>query len=139
MSDVYLFFYSLFKRYPDRYSEAAKDYVRSLPYRIEMSDVCFTHFSPDAGVHGLYAPTDADSYITTLQKSRWPVLVNGHSHDPRIYRRLNGVIEDVRFDTDKSFKLEPGARYILTCGALEDLYCASFDIEARTFEVISLP
>ncbi|MBI4829974.1 MAG: metallophosphoesterase family protein [Candidatus Lindowbacteria bacterium] len=47
-----------FKRYPARFSEAAQNYVRSLPQRLELFDICFTHFSPFGGVNGLFAPTD---------------------------------------------------------------------------------
>jgi predicted phosphodiesterase len=127
-----------FKRYPDRFSEAAKKYVRSLPQRIELSGVCFTHFSPDSGVYGLFAPTDEASYEAILRGSTRPILINGHSHDPRIYRQMDGKIENVRFEMNRPYELEKGARYILTCGALEDSYCASYDTEARRFEVISL-
>lgn len=127
-----------FKRYPERFSESAMEYMRSLPYMLEISGVCFTHFSPEGGVHGLYAPTDEASYKTTLLDSRWPTLINGHSHDPRIYCRLDGAFENVKFDADAPFKLRPGARYILTCGALEDRWCAVFDVDGRVFEVVSL-
>lgn len=127
-----------FKRYPDRFSEATKEYVRSLPQRLEMFGVCFTHFSPDGGAYGLFAPTDDKNYEGTLRNSAWPVLVNGHSHEPRIYRQLEGIIQNMRFDLDAPFELEDGARYVLTCGALEDEYCALFDSEARCFEVILL-
>ena len=127
-----------FKRYPDKFSEATKEYVRSLPQRLELFGVCFTHSSYGDGVYGLFAATDERSYETALRNSSWTMLVNGHSHDPRIYRRLDGVIENVRFDVGKPFQLEDDARYILTCGALEDWYCALLDLEARTFEVISL-
>jgi predicted phosphodiesterase len=127
-----------FKRYPSRFSDAAKTYVNCLPHRLEWFDMCFTHFSPFGGVNGLFAPTDDYSYEATLLNSMWPVLVNGHSHDPRIYRLSDGVIEDVRFNLGKPVELEIGVRYVLTCGALEDSYCALLDINARSFEVISL-
>lgn len=127
-----------FKRYPDRFSEPTKSYVRSLPYRLEISDACFTHCFPDGGVHGLFAPTDAENYKTALRNSLWPVLVNGHSHEPRIYRQLDGVVESMEFELARPFMLERSASYILTCGALEDWYCALFDLVMRTFEVISL-
>ena len=127
-----------FKRYPDRFAEATRDYVRSLPHRLEISGVCFTHFSPNDGVHGLYAPTDADASRSTLQKSSWPVLINGHSHEPRIFQQMDGAIEDVPFSIDKPFRLESSARYVMTCGAVEDRYCAFFNFQARIFEVISL-
>lgn len=127
-----------FKRYPDRFSEATKKYVRCLPQRLEMSDVCFTHFSPDSGVYGLFAPTDEASYEAILRSSTRPVLINGHSHEPRIYRQLDGKIENVQFEMDKPYELGKDARYILTCGAIEDRYCALYDLEARRFEVISL-
>ncbi len=127
-----------FKRYPDRFSEATKKYVRSLPHQLVMSEVCFTHFSPDSGVHGLFAPTDEASYEAILRSSTRSVLINGHSHDPRIYRQLDGKIENVQFEMDKPYELERNARYILTCGAIEDRYCALYELEARRFEVISL-
>ena len=125
-----------FKRYPDRFSEQARKYVSALPYRLEISNACFTHFSPHGGVHGLYAPTDAESYEATLLNSTWPVLINGHSHDPRIYHRLDGTIENLEFKIGTPFGLDADARYILTCGALEDWYCALFDSEKCSFEVI---
>jgi predicted phosphodiesterase len=127
-----------FKRYPSKFSESAKDYIKSLPYRLEIANMCFTHFSPFGGVHGLYAPTDAESYEATLLNSTWPVLVNGHSHDPRIYHQLDDKIESVRFEIDKPFRLGQTARYILTCGALEDWYCAFLDSETRCFEVVTV-
>jgi len=127
-----------FKRYPDRFSEPAKEYICSLPYRLEMPDICFTHFSPVGGVYGLYAPTDENSYEATLLNSTWPILINGHSHEPRIYRRLDGLIENVPFPADGPFQLVKNACYILTCGALEDRYCALFDSDARSFEVIAV-
>jgi len=127
-----------FKRYTERFSKTTMNYVRSLPYLLEISDVCFTHFSPEGGVHGLYAATDEYSYEAILQNTAWPVLINGHSHEPHIYRRLDGAVESVEFDMGRPFMLMRGARYILTCGALEDLRCALFDLEARSFEVISV-
>ncbi|MBI5116059.1 metallophosphoesterase family protein [Candidatus Poribacteria bacterium] len=127
-----------FKRYPSRFSEAAKTYVSALPQRLERFDMCFTHFSPFGGVNGLFASTDDYSYEATLLNSTWPILVNGHSHDPRIYRLSDGVVEDVRFSVGKSFVLEQGSRYVLTCGALEDSFCALLDTDARVFEVISI-
>lgn len=127
-----------FKRYPERFSEAAMSYVRSLPYVLEISGVCFTHFSPEGGVHGLYAHTDEKNYEAIIRNSLWPVLINGHSHEPRIFRRLDGMVGSVRFAMDRPFELARGARYILTCGALEDRRCALFDTEARTFEVVSV-
>ena len=128
-----------FKRYPDRFAERAKDYIRSLPYVLEIADVCFTHFSPTGGVHGLYAATDTKSYVAMLSDSSWPVLINGHSHDPHIFSRSDGVSRNVEFDLESPFKLKRGTRYVLTCGALEDRYCALFDFEERVFEVISMP
>jgi predicted phosphodiesterase len=128
-----------FKRYPDRFADSTRRYVCSLPMRFELADVCFTHFSPEGGVHGLYAPTDDAGYETALRSSTWPILINGHSHDPRICRRLNGRIENVSLDMTAPYRLTSGARYILTCGALEDGYCALFDTENRWFEVIALP
>jgi predicted phosphodiesterase len=127
-----------FKRYPNRFSETTKRHLNALPYRLEMSDMCFAHFSPHGEVYGLYAPTDAESYEATLLNSTWPILINGHSHEPRIYRRLDGLIENIEFQMDRSFQLTENACYILTCGALEDRYCALFDSGARSFEVISL-
>jgi predicted phosphodiesterase len=127
-----------FKRYPDRFSEPARQYICSLPYRFEMHDICFTHFSPHGGVHGLYVPTDEDSYEATLLNSRWPILINGHSHEPRIYRRLEGVIQNVSFSVGKPVQLVQHACYILTCGALEDRYCALFDTRTWSFEIIVL-
>lgn len=127
-----------FKRYPDRFSEATKEYISSLPYRVEMLDMCFTHFSPDGGVHGLYAPTNEDSYEAILLNSRWPILINGHSHEPRIYRRFDGLIKNITFVTGRPFQLEKTACYILTCGALEDQYCALFDSTAHSFKVMRL-
>lgn len=127
-----------FKRYPDKFSETTKNYIRSLPQRLEMFGVCFTHFSPDGGAYGLFAPTDDKNYEGTLRNSTWPVLVNGHSHEPRIYRQLDGTVRSVEFEVGVPFELEDGARYVLTCGALEDRYCALFDSEARSFEVILL-
>ena len=103
-----------------------------------MSDVCFTHGSPEGSVSGLFAPTDEESYRAILRASAWPVLINGHSHEPSAYRQLDGAIENLRVETDTPLSLEAGARYVLTCGALEDSYCALFDLEARRFEVISL-
>ncbi len=131
-----------FKRYSEKYSESAMEYIRSLPYLIEIADVCLTHFSPEGGVHGLYAHTDEESYKTAIQNSRWPVLINGHSHDPRIYcrydRRPDGNPENMEFEAGVPFRLHDDAKYILTCGALEDNWCAIYDIEERTFEIISL-
>ncbi len=127
-----------FKRYPERFSEATRKYISSLPYRVEMADMCFTHFSPDGGVHGLYAPTNEDSYEATLLNSRWPILINGHSHEPRIYRRFDGLIRNINFPLGSPFKLEKTACYILTCGALEDRYCALVDSEAYSFKIMRL-
>lgn len=127
-----------FKRYPDRFLESTKAHVRSLPRRLVLFDVCFTHFSHTDDVYGLFAPTDDRNYRAILLDSEWPVLVNGHSHEPRIYRRLDGVIRNVAVDMGKPFPLEDGANYVLTCGALDDGYCALLDLTTRTFEVISL-
>jgi predicted phosphodiesterase len=125
-----------FKRYPERFSGRAKRYIRSLPYRRELSDICFTHFSPQGGVHGLYAPTDENSYEATLLNSTWPILINGHSHEPCIYRRFENVIEKMAFQMNIPFQLAKDACYILTCGALEDGYCALYDTDARFFTFI---
>ena len=130
-----------FKRYPERFSESAMRYLRSLPFAIEPREapgVCFTHFSPEGGAHGLYAATDDSGYKATLLASRWPILINGHSHDPRIYRRKDGTMENVIFDANTAVKLQRDARYILTCGALEDGWCAVFDTDAYSFEVVTL-
>ena len=131
-----------FKRYPEKFSGFAMQYMRSLPYLIEIADVCLTHFSPEGGVHGLYAHTDEESYRTAILRSRWPVLINGHSHDPRIYCRHDGKPNDnpenVEFEVGVPFRLHDDARYILTCGALEDDWCAIYDIGERAFEIISL-
>jgi predicted phosphodiesterase len=127
-----------FKRYPEKFSDAAMEYVRSLPYILEISGICFTHFSPDGEVYGLYAATDQENYNTTLLNSKWPVLINGHSHDPRIYCQKEGKIENVKFDLDTPFTLQRDARYVLTCGALDDGWCAIFDAGHHAFEVISL-
>jgi predicted phosphodiesterase len=131
-----------FKRYPEKFSESAMEYVSSFPYLIEIADVCFTHFSPEGGVHGLYAHTDEESYRTAIMNSRWAVLINGHSHDPRIYCRRDGKPDDkpevVEFESGVPFRLRDDAQYILTCGALEDDWCAIYDFEKRAFEIISL-
>jgi predicted phosphodiesterase len=127
-----------FKRYPDRFSDATKKYVCSMPQWLEVSGICFTHFSPNGGVYGLFAATDEASYEQVLRGSAWPVLINGHSHDPRIYSQWDGKIEHVQFDTDRPFVLEKGVRYVLTCGAIEDCYCALYDVKERRFEVILL-
>jgi len=127
-----------FKRYPERFSETTMEYVCSLPRRLVLCDICFTHFSDGDGVYGLFGPTDERSYEEILRNSSWSVLVNGHSHDPRIYRRLNGVVENIVCDVGQPFELEEEASYILTCGALDDWYCALLDMNVRTFEVVSL-
>jgi predicted phosphodiesterase len=127
-----------FKRYPEKFSEQAKHYVRSLPWRVEAEGVCLTHFSPLGGVYGLFAPTDDANYEETLRKSPWPIIVNGHSHDPRIYRQCNGVAENVLFVPHAPHMLDRSSRYILTCGALEDSYCALFDLSDRRFEIVLL-
>jgi predicted phosphodiesterase len=127
-----------FKRYPEKFSREAMHYVYSLPWLIEIEGICFTHFSPVGGVHGIFAPTDDLSYEHTITNSEWPIIVNGHSHDPRIYRQLDGVIENVKFKLHIPHRLDPVSRYILTCGALEDSYCALLDLPQRHFEIISL-
>ncbi len=127
-----------FKRYPERFSESTRKYVSSLPRTIEIQDVCFTHFSPDGGVYGLFASTDEDSYAETLRNSRWRILINGHSHDPRIYCQSNGIIKNVALRVGRPFRLAEGDRYILTCGALEDWYCALFALEPEIFEVVRI-
>jgi len=127
-----------FKRYPERFLETTKQYVQSLPRRIIEGDICFTHFSPSGGIYGLFAPTDEQNYEETIKASRWPIIVNGHSHDPRIYRQLNGVVEDVGIQPNVAHRLDKESRYILTCGALEDSYCAMLDLTSRRFEIILL-
>lgn len=127
-----------FNRYRDKFSKSTIEYVCSLPRLLEISGVCFTHFSPNDDAYGLYAQTDDASYEMTLRKSAWPVVINGHSHDPCIFRKLEGIVEGVKFDLDVPFKLDPAAKYILTCGAVEDNYCAVFDLDGRSFEVITL-
>jgi predicted phosphodiesterase len=127
-----------FKRYPEKFSTEAMGYVYSLPWLIEVEGICFTHFSPVGGVHGIFAPTDDLSYEHAINDSQWPIIVNGHSHDPRIYRQLNGAIENVKFEFHVPYQLDPASRYILTCGALEDAYCALLDLPGRRFEIISL-
>ena len=127
-----------FKRYPERFSQESIAYVHSLPWRVEIEGVCFTHFSPAGGVYGLFAPTDDLSYEHTVRKSEWPVIINGHSHDPRIYRHLDGLFESVPFKPHAPYRLDRNSRYILTCGALEDSFCALFDLEERKFEIALL-
>ena len=134
----YSFVTHFFKRYPERFSEAAMEYLRALPYVIETPQACFTHFSPEGGVHGLYSHTDEASYKAILLNSEWPVLINGHSHEPRIYRQLDGAIENVGFSIDAPFALRADARYVFTCGALEDRWCAVFDVDGRVFEIVRL-
>lgn len=125
-----------FKRYPERFSEQTKDYIRSLPWRLEMEEVCLTHFSPLGGVYGLFAATDETSYEETIRASSWPVIINGHSHDPRICRQSDGVVESIRCSPGSRFQLDPGLRYVLTCGALEDSYCALYDFSEHAFYVV---
>ncbi len=125
-----------FKRYPERFSEQSKAYVVSLPEVLVLDGICFTHFSPFGGVHGLFSPTDDANYEKIIQLSTWPAIINGHSHDPRIYRRMNGVTEGMRCVPGSQYRLEDGCRYILTCGALEDSYCATFDFVEREFQVV---
>ena len=127
-----------FKRYPEKFSDSAMEYVRLLPYVLEISKICFTHFSPEGEMHGLYAATTRANYNATLLNSRWPILINGHSHDPSIYCRQDGKVENVAFDLDTPFALRRDAQYILTCGALEEGWCAVFDVRDHTFEVITL-
>jgi len=127
-----------FKRYPRRFSEISKRYISSLPRRLELYGVCFTHFSPDGSVSGLFAATDEESYEETIRSAGWPVVINGHSHDPRIYCQMNGIARNMEFTVNRPFHLEATARYILTCGALADSYCALFESDARWFEVIAV-
>jgi predicted phosphodiesterase len=127
-----------FKRYPENFSERTKRYVRSLPRHLVIEEICFTHFSPVGGVYGLFAATDDDNYRDTIQRSPWPVIINGHSHDPRIYQQGNGTFETINHEIQAPFKLDKSCRYILTCGALEDSYCALFDFAERSFEIIFL-
>ena len=130
-----------FKRYPERFSESAMRYLRSLPFAIEPLEtpgICLTHFSPEGGVHGLYAATDDSGYKATLLASRWPILINGHSHDPRIYCRRDETMANVDFEANTAVTLRGDAQYILTCGALEDGYSAIFDTDAYSFEIVML-
>jgi len=127
-----------FKRYPEKFSESAMQYVRSLPYFIEISGICFTHFSPAGKMHGLYTATDEAGYYATLRNSKWRILINGHSHDPSIYCQRDGKVENVKFAFDSPFVLQRNARYILTCGALEDGRCSIFDTDKHAFEVVTL-
>jgi hypothetical protein len=47
-------------------------------------------------------------------------------------------MENVAFDADTAVRLQGDAQYILTCGALEDGWCAVFDTDAYSFEVVTL-
>lgn len=134
----YSFVMHHFKRYPERFSETSKQYVSALPQRLEMFDACLTHFSHADGIYGMFAHTDDNSYREILRASRWPVLINGHSHEPRIYHGLDGVCKNVPFDLASPFQLDEGGRYVLTCGAVEDSYCAIYDSGSRHFRVLSL-
>jgi hypothetical protein len=127
-----------FKRYPERFADSTIKYVGSLPYYLEISGICFTHFSPEGQMHGLYAASDEDAYCSTLLRSKWPILINGHSHDPSIYCQRDGKVENILFELDSPYALQRNARYILTCGALEDGRCSVFDIDDHVFEVITL-
>jgi len=132
----YSFIRHHFKRYTERFSKQSQAYVSSLPEFVVIEDVCLTHFSPVGGVYGLFAHTDDASYEKTIRESRWPVIINGHSHDPRIYRQTDGLVESLNCPSGTDFLLDPNSRYILTCGALEDSYCALYDFSERRFQVI---
>jgi predicted phosphodiesterase len=127
-----------FKRYPEKFSESARRYVGALPYTLVIADVCFAHFCPDESVYGLYTATDEEGYKAALLKSKWPVLINGHSHDPRIYCSSNGSTESAEFTPGTPSALSRETRYVLTCGSLEDSWCAIYDSTRHEFEVIRL-
>ncbi|GAB4338923.1 MAG: hypothetical protein Kow0099_13450 [Candidatus Abyssubacteria bacterium] len=134
----YSFVMHHFKRYPEKFSQMSKEYVSALPQQLEILDICFTHFSPAGGIHGMFAYTDTGSYEEVIKASRWPVLINGHSHEPRVYHALDGVCVDVPFGPARTVELGHAGRYVLTCGAVEDSYCAIYDPVSRHFKVLLL-
>lgn len=118
------------------------EFLKKVPMKMVMDDVCFAHSFPFDYLRAFYEPIDVGSTeraILLFQQMPHRILFCGHSHAP-VYFCLSGPDSVLRkvLPPGEKLLLNPTSRYIFIVGSADEGECAVFDAEASTYEQIKI-
>jgi putative phosphoesterase len=117
-------------------------FLKSVPMKVIMDDICFAHSFPFEYLRAFYEPIDIGSTERAsllFQQMPYRILFCGHSHTP-VYFCLSYPDDILRkvVPPGEKFLLESTSRYIFVVGSAVKGECAVFDAEASTYERINI-
>ncbi len=118
----------------DAFKKDTVSFINDLPYNLVVDDICFTHSLPYEWPAATHQPLE--NFIKfPLVDDMFPfrILFRGHSHSMSIVEIQDGQGSNVASEDDGVYNCSSERKYIITVGALEDGFCALFDIVNNKF------
>jgi len=116
-------------------------FLKQLPMKRVMWDLCFAHSHPYDYHRAFYDPVDDGTTKQAeilLRKMTHRILFCGHSHTPVLFKMKDGNVVRERPHPGKKIQLEKGERHIMVVGALDDGECALYDRSTGIYERIKI-
>jgi predicted phosphodiesterase len=116
-------------------------YMKSIPMKRVLQDLCFAHSLPFDMFKSCYEPIDNGSTERAQQLFRetdYRILFCGHSHFPVLFRLRDGRVTREIVLPGLQMSLDSSDRYIMVVGAVEEGECALFDLESSSYERIRI-
>jgi putative phosphoesterase len=122
------------------YQEWMYEFLKEVPMKVVMDDICFAHSFPFDYLRAFYEPIDVGSTEKAsllFQQMPHRILFCGHSHTPAYFCLSDpDVVLRQMVPPGEKLLLKPTSRYIFVVGSADDGECAVFDAEASTYERI---
>ena len=125
--------------YRDRERIAA--YIRDVPMKRMVADMCFAHSLPFDYFKACYEPIDDGSTARAtrlFQEMEYRILFCGHSHLPVLFRLRESRVTRENVAPGRPLPLNSLDRYIMVVGSVEEGESAIFDRETSAYERIRI-
>ena len=116
-------------------------FLKQLPMKRIMGDLCFAHSLPFDYHRAFYDPVDDGTTKRAeklMRETAHRILFCGHSHTPVLFRMQAGHVTREHPLAGKKVLLRKEERYIVVVGALDHGECALYDERSGMYERIKI-
>jgi predicted phosphodiesterase len=114
-------------------------FLKALPMKREINDICFAHSLPYDSIRAFYEPVDTgatDRAARLFNETPYRMIFCGHSHHPVFFRWRAGKVTRETIRPEEPLRLDDRQRYIIVVGSAENEECGLFDSVRRLYQRI---
>ncbi|MDY6933638.1 MAG: metallophosphoesterase family protein [Spirochaetota bacterium] len=115
--------------HPNTHEDSSISFLKKLPYTITLSNICFTHSTPQDWPAATRQPIA--NYLPIIKGNNPPfnIIFRGHSHKTSVIEIKNDSIKNLVLEPSQRIQLQEDRIYVITVGAVEDGICALYNNE----------